>query len=289
MNALEHPWVVAIAVLYALSLIVSVPALIRRARRGILFALCLFALAFAVNTTVIVARWAEAGRPPFKTLFETMIFYPWCTGLVTLALIALRRLMVLIPFASGVSILGLGYALIRPDVELVMMPPALQRAWFVPHVVTYFMSYAALFASFALATVALYAERREGRLALAGGGTAGGVWPGHGAGWRGTAAGWQAHAHGAAIFGVITLTAGLVMGAVWGKYAWGDYWGWDPKESWALVTWLAYVIYLHLRLMDGWHGRRAMLVLVCSFAAVVFTYLGMSMLPTADGSLHVYQ
>jgi ABC-type transport system involved in cytochrome c biogenesis permease subunit len=282
MNALQHPWVVAIAVLYALALIVSVPALIRRARRGILVALCLFGLAFALNTTLIVARWTEAGRPPFKTLFETMIFYPWCTGLVTLTLIALRRLMVLIPFASAVSVMGLAYALIRPDVELVLMPPALQSAWFVPHVVTYFMSYAALFASFALAMVALYAERREGRLALAGGGTVGGGGPRN-------AAGWQAHAHGAAIFGVITLTAGLVMGAVWGKYAWGDYWGWDPKESWALVTWLAYVIYLHLRLMDGWHGRRAMVVLVCSFAAVVFTYLGMSMLPTADGSLHVYQ
>jgi len=284
MNAFQHPWVVAIAVLYALALVVSVPALIRRARLGILVALCLFVLAFALNTTLIVARWTEAGRPPFKTLFETMIFYPWCTGLVALALIALRRVMVMIPFAAGVSVMGLAYALFRPDVELVLMPPALQSAWFVPHVVTYFMSYAALFASFALALVALYAERREGRLALAGGGTAGA----RGGNPR-AAAGWQAHAHGAAIFGVITLTAGLVMGAVWGKYAWGDYWGWDPKESWALVTWLAYVIYLHLRLMDGWHGKRAMVLLVCSFTAVVFTYLGMSMLPTADGSLHVYQ
>ncbi len=93
----------------------------------------------------------------------------------------------------------------------------------------------------------------------------------------------------AAVFGIVALTLGLVMGAVWGKFAWGDYWSWDPKENWALVTFLAYMIYLHLRLSPGWKGKRAMWVLVFAFAAVVFTYLGMNVLPTAGESLHVYQ
>jgi len=79
------------------------------------------------------------------------------------------------------------------------------------------------------------------------------------------------------------------MGAAWGKFAWGDYWSWDPKENWALVTWLAYMAYLHLARMPGWQGRRSAWLLVVSFGAVMFTWLGMHLLPTADNSLHVYQ
>jgi ABC-type transport system involved in cytochrome c biogenesis permease subunit len=262
-----HPWVATVGALNAAALLGSAPGLLLRRRTWVRLGLALLAAAFVINTLVLVNRWIDGGRPPFKTLFETLIFYPWCTAVVTLTLIALRRLTVLIPFAGGISAFGIAYALYRPDVELVLMPPALQSGWFVPHVVTYFVSYAGLFASFALALVALFTKPKP----------------------DGSGTDWFAQAHGAAVFGVVALTAGLVMGAVWGKYAWGDYWGWDPKENWALVTWLAYMVYLHLRLMEGWQGKRAMVLLIASFAAVVFTYLGMNLLPTADGSLHVYQ
>jgi ABC-type transport system involved in cytochrome c biogenesis permease subunit len=92
-----------------------------------------------------------------------------------------------------------------------------------------------------------------------------------------------------AAFGVVVLTFGLVMGAVWAKYAWGDYWTWDSKENWSLVTWLAYMVYLHLRLAPGWQGRRAVWLLVVAFGAVLFTWLGMHLLPESQDSLHVYQ
>ena len=107
---------------------------------------------------------------------------------------------------------------------------------------------------------------------------------------EGPGADFEKYAHEAAVFGIVALTLGLVMGAVWGKVAWGDYWSWDPKENWALVSWLCYMIYLHLRLMGSeFRGRKAMWVLTLAFGAVVFTYLGISLLPTAGGSLHVYQ
>ncbi len=227
-----------------------------------------FALTFLLNTAIIAIRWVEAGRAPFKTLYETLLLYPWCVTAVTLVLLGIYRLKVLVPFSSGVCILGLAYALARPDVEIVNLPPALQSPWFVPHVVIYFVAYSALFVSFVLALLALAKP-----------------------GWRvgGKGAGFEECAHRSVLFGFAALTLGLVMGAAWGKAAWGDYWSWDPKESWALVTWLSYLIYLHLRLVRGWQGRRAMAVCVASFAAVVFTYLGMNLLPAASGSLHVYQ
>ncbi|MBI2922881.1 MAG: cytochrome c biogenesis protein CcsA [Planctomycetes bacterium] len=227
-----------------------------------------FAAAFALNGVLIVDRWLEAGRAPFKTLYETLLFYPWCVGVATLILLALHRLRVLIPFSSAACIAGLAYAMAKPDVEIVNLPPALQSAWFVPHVVTYFIAYGALFLSFVLAVLAIARPA-----------------------WRSeeTGKGFEEHAHGAVMFGFTALTLGVVMGAVWGKEAWGDYWTWDPKENWALVSWLAYLVYLHVRMVRGWTGRRAMAVCASSFAAVVFTYLGMSLLPTASESLHVYQ
>jgi len=269
-----HPWVAVLGALHGAALAVSAPAALLRRRRWLLAGLVLLVGALLLNTALLATRWIETGRPPFKTLFETLVFYPWCTGVVTLLLVAGRKLHVLVPFAAGVSLAGVIYALARPDVEAVLLPPALQSAWFVPHVVTYFASYAALFASCALALVALGARRRARRT---------------GAPADEAVRAWEGHAHFAAVFGLGALTLGLFMGAVWGKYAWGDWWGWDIKENWALVTWLAYMIYVHLRLMDGWHGRRAMVLLVGAFAAVVFTYLGMSLLPTSEGSLHVYQ
>ena len=262
-----HPWVAAIGGLNGAALLVSAPALLRGWKRATRVGLVLLVAAFLLNTAVLAGTWLEEGRPPFKTLFETMVFYPWCVGAVTLALVVMHRLTLMVPFAAAVSVAGIGYALYRPDVDRVLLPPALQSAWFVPHVVTYFMSYAALFASAVLATLCLLDRGRvKDRAAMLG-----------------------KYAHLAAMFGLATLTAGLVMGGVWGKFAWGDWWGWDPKENWALITWLAYMVYGHLRLMDGWSGRRAQVVLVGAFAAVVFTYLGMSMLPTAESSMHVYQ
>jgi ABC-type transport system involved in cytochrome c biogenesis permease subunit len=90
-------------------------------------------------------------------------------------------------------------------------------------------------------------------------------------------------------FGFVLISVGLVIGALWAKSAWGDYWVWDPKENWSLITWLMYIIYLHVRTSPGWKEKHSAWILIGGFAAVIFTYLGMNMLPTADQSAHVYQ
>ena len=89
-------------------------------------------------------------------------------------------------------------------------------------------------------------------------------------------------------FGFALLTIGLLVGSVWAKSAWGDFWVWDPKENWSLVTWLVYGGYLHLRRVRGWRGDKGAWLLLAGFAVVMFTYLGMHLLPTAEESAHVY-
>jgi cytochrome c-type biogenesis protein CcsB len=84
------------------------------------------------------------------------------------------------------------------------------------------------------------------------------------------------------------LTVGITLGAVWADTAWGRYWGWDPKETWAFITWVAYTVYLHTRIVMGWRGRWSAAVCVIGFIMVMITWWGVSYLPWFSGGLHSY-
>jgi len=86
------------------------------------------------------------------------------------------------------------------------------------------------------------------------------------------------------ILGFIFLTLGIITGAVWAHYAWGRYWGWDPKETWSLITWLVYAAMLHSRYVRGWRGRRMAVMALVGLFCVLVTYLGVNYLP----GLHSY-
>ena len=86
------------------------------------------------------------------------------------------------------------------------------------------------------------------------------------------------------LLGFLFLSVGIITGAVWANSAWGRYWGWDPKETWSLITWFVYATLLHARLTRGWHGRRIAYLSMVGFAAVLFTYFGVNLLP----GLHSY-
>lgn len=89
----------------------------------------------------------------------------------------------------------------------------------------------------------------------------------------------------AVLLGVPFMTLNLITGAIWAYYAWGRYWGWDPKETWALITWFIYLIYLHMRVLGGWRGRKTALISVLGFFVVIFTYLGVNLVISG---LHSY-
>jgi cytochrome c-type biogenesis protein CcsB len=81
------------------------------------------------------------------------------------------------------------------------------------------------------------------------------------------------------------LTIGIISGAVWANEAWGSYWSWDPKETWALITWLVFAIYLHSRLIKGWQGKQAAVLGSCGFFVIWICYLGVNFL---GKGLHSY-
>jgi len=81
------------------------------------------------------------------------------------------------------------------------------------------------------------------------------------------------------------LTIGIISGAVWANEAWGSYWSWDPKETWALITWLVFAIYLHSRLLKGWQGEKTAIIGSCGFFVIWICYLGVNFL---GKGLHSY-
>lgn len=86
------------------------------------------------------------------------------------------------------------------------------------------------------------------------------------------------------MFGFLFLSLGIITGSVWANSAWGSYWSWDPKETWSLITWFVYAIFLHLKYMRDWSGTRLAIISVIGFMAVMFTYFGVNYLP----GLHSY-
>ncbi|MFH0939485.1 MAG: cytochrome c biogenesis protein CcsA [Planctomycetota bacterium] len=266
-------WLAASICLYGMTALVSGMGTILRKpvlwRAGVWLLLA----GFAANGFLLGAMWVNTGKPPFQTRYETLLLYSFWIALVGLVLAWLHQLWRLPTFAAMGALACLYFAYQRPDLKFVALPPALQSGWFVPHVVTYFIGYAGLFNSCVLAAMALYKARKQNRQAKD----------------ADSESSLEAASHKATIFGFTTLTFGLAMGAVWGKTAWGDYWSWDPKENWAFITWLAYLSYIHIRLMGQWRGKPILWFNLLCFAAAMFTYLGMHLLPTANNSMHLYQ
>jgi cytochrome c-type biogenesis protein CcsB len=90
-------------------------------------------------------------------------------------------------------------------------------------------------------------------------------------------------------FGFPLMTMGIISGAVWANSAWGGYWRWDPKETWALITWFLYAALLHGRLTVGWRGRRAAIFAIIGFASLLFTFLGVNLLLTGEHTFSALQ
>jgi len=276
----EHPFFIATGALYAASVALYATAW-RSTRRIVARAATAFmTAALLLNLALMLLRWHEAGRAPLKSLFESLVFFALCIALVYLFFEWIYGTRV---FGVPAMLLSLGclvYALAKWDAEIVKLPPALQSPWFVPHVMVYFVGYAAVALAFVLAIVQLLAPRVPAvqRMLSMKAGTI----------MTGKPLDVEQMSYELVRFGFALLTVGLLVGSVWAKSAWGDFWVWDPKENWSLVTWLVYGGYLHLRRVRGWRGDKGAWLLIFGFAVVMFTYLGMHLLPTAEESAHVY-
>lgn len=276
----EHPLFAVAGALYAASM--GLYAAAWRSTRTAVGRLATGAMVLAIglNAGLIWMRYLEAGRAPFKSLFESLVFFSFTMGAVYVVMERLYRTRVFGALAALFSFVGLAYAVTKWDAEIVKLPPALQSGWFVPHVVVYFVGYGAAAFATAVAVVqilSLHSGRVRDLLS-----------PRAGTILSGKELDLEQITYDAIKFSFIMLTLGLLAGSVWAKSAWGDFWVWDPKENWSLVTWLVYGGYLHLRRVKGWRGEKAAWLAIAGFAVIMFTYLGMNLLPTAQESAHVY-
>lgn len=143
--------------------------------------------------------------------------------------------------------------------------PALQSPWFIPHLIVYMAGYAML-AMAALMAVYLLFFRKGG-----------------------TAEKELDLTDNLVYVGLAFLTFGMLFGALWAKEAWGHYWAWDPKETWAAITWLCYLMYLHFRRSNPKEWRKACWILLLAFACLQICWWGINYLPSARGlSVHTY-
>jgi cytochrome c-type biogenesis protein CcsB len=246
------------------------PEILRKA------SLAIFLVGFLLNTVLVVNRWIESGHAPFSNLYESLIFYAWSVGFVYLILEYLYSLRIVGALSTVMIMFLLLYASTTDETIRPLMP-ALQSNWLTVHVVTYFIGYAALGISFLTSILYLVWHLRS-RTSLAGG-----------------PMDFQKLSYKIVAFGFPFLTLGLITGAVWANKAWGTYWSWDPKETWSLITWLIYLLYLHTPLvLPRMNIDKAKIpvvqsvCLVAAFAAVIFTYLGLAYLPSASDSEHIY-
>ncbi len=223
----------------------------------------LFASGFALMAAAFILRWAEVGRPPMQNLFEVFL----CLGALVWPLWAFceRALGARGPATAALA----GVALLFPagfvfSSEPQQLPPALQSWLFAPHVAAYALAYVILImASVQALMVLLSREQQRAERELA--------------------------THRMTEFGFPVLTLGLVLGAVWGQRAWGDYWNWDPKELWALATWLIYVAYFHFRALSGAKRPRANAAFAIAGAlTILMSLLWVNLAGRIFPGLHVY-
>lgn len=213
----------------------------------------------------IAGLWIHLGRPPLKTLGETRLWYSFFLALVAIA--GFLRWNYLIFPLTGVPMallfLLINYA--HPENYEKTLMPALQSIWFAPHVIVYMLSYALLGVSSVTAWIGLYRHItfRFDRNTLN-------------------------YADNLVYLGFSLLTLGLLFGALWAKEAWGHYWTWDPKETWALLTWLTYLIYIHFRYHQPEKIRMPLWILSLSYVILLICYMGLKYLPSATASLHIY-
>ncbi len=278
--AAAHSLVTGAAVLYALAFVAYILHLPMPRNRGIRgSASTLLILGFVAQTVAIVLRGVTIGRPPFQTLYESLAFFAWTAVLAYLVTEWRRHVRIPGLFVALVSGAALAYALLGQSPEVKPLFPALQSKWFVWHV-------AIAFGSYAIFTVAVAVELSYliqiwfWKL---------GVTKDYGI-TRETLSRFHRSVHQLVLFGFPMLTFGIMSGAAWANEAWGVYWQWDPKETWSLITWFAFALYLHARVRPTWKGAPSTLIMILAFLCMVTTFVGVSWLAKLFGipSLHVY-
>jgi len=234
----------------------------RGAKLGRMFLL----IGVIIHTAGFALRYASAGYTPVTNLFESLSFFALSIAGIFLLAEIRYNLRTLGSFVAPLAFVFSIFAAFLPG-EVAGLAPALNSYWLPVHVLLLFIGDAVFAVAFGAGIMYLWQEKQVKRKKMG------------------------------AIFkrlpsldvldevnyrcltiGFPLLTMGIITGSIWAEYAWGSYWSWDPKETWSLITWLLYAALLHGRLTVGWRGRKAAILAIVGFGAILFTFLGVNLL-----------
>lgn len=245
-------------------------------------------------TAQLVLRWWQSGHFPISNLYESLCFLAWAC---TLTQLLVERSFPSPIVAAAATPMGLGcvafasFALPDQLQQAAPLVPALRSSWLVMHVSVIMVSYAALLVGSLVSLAVLFTDRGQ-QLELRSSSIGSGAFRQASLATNGGSAGslqlssaslslseqLDSLSYRTITVGFLLLSIGIVSGAVWANEAWGSWWSWDPKETWALICWLVYAAYLHTRLSRGWQGRKPALVAVAGLVVICVCYIGVNLL-----------
>jgi len=260
-------------------------------------ALAAVLLGWPFHGASIVTRALEAGHWPLGNMYEysTAIAFVIVTTFAVLALRARLRLAGIPAMVGAVALMGVAYMLYVPPGQLV---PALHSYWLTIHVTAMASSSGILVFSFVFGMFYLARRWADERLLTGGTGQGGSRIAVMATTGQGTPISVGGGATGGSpapalartvtrvlpparvldelsyrfvMLGFPIWSFGVICGAIWGEHAWGRYWGWDPKETFAFITWVIFAIYLHARVTYGWREKRAAMITAAGFVSIMFT------------------
>ena len=232
-------------------------------------------LGFCINilfSLTLIIRWIQEGYFPLSNLYESLIFLAWSLSLFSILLETRTRSRLVGSILTPILFFLSYFASIILPIDMQKaspLVPSLQSNWLMMHVSMMMVSYATLLVGSLLSILYLvffnYKKYRSFGSSLL---EMIDLW-----------------SYRIIALGFPFLTIGIISGAVWANEAWGSYWSWDPKETWALITWLTFAIYLHFRIIKGWGQEKAAIIGLIGFFIIWVCYLGVNFL---SKGLHSY-
>lgn len=260
---IENTLFTIVMVLYLISMVLYFVFFAMKQEKAAKIAGGIITVCFVIHSIALIVRGIGAGRLPLTNQYEFATSFAWGICLCFLVFVRKYHFDALGTFVTPVIFLLIGYAAMQSK-EVRELMPALRSNWLGIHVSTAIISYGAFGVSFAVSLMYLLKQNRRNHPF------------------------WDKYipddvrldiiSYRAVSLGFLFLTFVMISGAIWAERAWGSYWSWDPKETWSLITWIIYALYLHLRLNRGWRGRNAAIFAVVGFVCVLFTYIGVNTL-----------
>ena len=213
----------------------------------------------------MIAMWVVLERPPMRTMGETRLWYSFFMAVAGIIVYSRWKYKWILSFSTIMALVYIAVNLLKPQIHSKEMMPALQSPGFAPHVIVYMFSYGMLGAATIMALYVLIFKKDEASPVEI------------------------STTDNLVATGLAFLTFGMLFGARWAQEAWGTYWAWDPKETWAAITWLAYLLYVHYRISRPKDHQTAMWMLILAFICLQICWWGINYLPSAHAtSVHVY-